>query len=103
VQRFPPFRDKLIKLHEDLSAVFPDHTEIKSNRKKGDTAYLKEKIEKALEAASDFDSDAGLNIINKLLTYDFGEHNNALLENTAAAFRDFNYDAVTELLNKITY
>jgi len=103
VQRFPAFRDKLLKLHEDLSAVFPDHTEIKSNRKSGNTAYLKEKIEKAIEAASDFDSDAGLNVINKLLAYDFGEQNNALLENAAAAFKDFNYDAVTELLHKIAY
>jgi signal transduction histidine kinase/DNA-binding NarL/FixJ family response regulator len=101
VERFPVFRDKLLKLHEELSAVFHDDTETEIKRKSGDTAYLREKIEKALEAASDFDSDTGLSIINDLLTYDFGERTDAILENAAAAFKDFKYNAVTELLNKL--
>jgi signal transduction histidine kinase/DNA-binding NarL/FixJ family response regulator/HPt (histidine-containing phosphotransfer) domain-containing protein len=102
VEMFPVFRDKLLKLHEDLSAIFPDNAETKSRRKSGDAACLKEKIGEALAAASDFDSDAGLNVIDDLLTYDFGERNNALLENAAAAFKDFNFDAAAELLNKLT-
>jgi signal transduction histidine kinase/response regulator RpfG family c-di-GMP phosphodiesterase len=102
VQRFPVFRNKLLKLHEELSAVFPDNAKPNIRKKSGDTAYLKEKTGKAIEAASDFDSDAGLVILNDLLTYDFGERNNAVLENAAAAFKDFNYDVVTELLNKLT-
>jgi signal transduction histidine kinase/DNA-binding response OmpR family regulator len=101
VERFPVFRDKLIKLHEDLSAVFPDNTEPKSSKKSGDTAYLKEKIEKALEAASDFDSDAGLSVIDDLLTYDFGDRNNALLESASSALKEFKFDSATELLNKL--
>jgi len=100
-QRFPPFRDKLLKLHEDLSVVFPKNAKAKSGRKSGDAAYLKKQIEKALAAAADFDSDAGYYVINDLLTYDFGDKNNALLENTAAAFNDFRYEAAAELLNKL--
>jgi CheY-like chemotaxis protein len=101
VQRFPVFRNKLLKLHNDLSAVLQESAETKKNKMAGDAAFLKEQIEKALAAASDFDSDAGLNAINDLLTYDFGEENNASLESAAAAFKEFNYDAATEQLNKI--
>jgi len=99
--RFPAFRDKMINLHEELSVIFPDAAETQIKKKSGDTAYLKENVEKALAAASDFDRDAGLNVINDLLTYDFGEQNNASLENAAAAFKDFNFDAVEEQLNKL--
>jgi CheY-like chemotaxis protein len=102
VQKFPAFREKLVNLHKELSAVFPKDIQIESKKKTGDKAYLKGQIEKALEAVSDFDSDAGLNVINDLLSYDFGGQNNTLLENAAAAFRNFNYDAVTELLSKLT-
>jgi len=102
VERFPAFREKLVNLHKDLSVIFPNDIEKKNVKVSGDKVYLKEQIEKALEAASDFDSDAGLNVIDNLLDYDFGGQNNALLENAAAAFRNFNYDAVTELLNKLT-
>jgi hypothetical protein len=34
-----------------------------------------------------------------LLAFDYGEKTNAVLENTAAAFRDFNFDTAVELLN----
>jgi signal transduction histidine kinase/FixJ family two-component response regulator len=102
VQRFPVFRNKLLKLHNDLVAVLQENAETEKKKMSGDTAFLKEQIEKALTAASDFDSDAGLNAINDLLVYDFGGQNNATLESAAAAFKEFNYDAATEQLNKIS-
>jgi len=101
VQRFPVFRNKLLKLNKDLSSVLPDDVETVKDKQIGDKAYLKEQVEKALEAASDFDSDAGLNVINNLLVYDFGGQKNAFLENTASAFKDFNFALSTELLNKL--
>jgi Signal transduction histidine kinase len=101
VERFPAFRNKLINLHEELLAIFPENVKSKGRKKNGDKAYLKEKTEKALEAASDFDSDAGLIVINDLLTYNFGERNNDLLESAAAAFKDFNYSLAAELLEKL--
>ena len=101
VERFPAFRNKLINLHEELLAIFPENVKSKDRKKNGDKAYLKEKIGKALEAASDFDSDAGLVVINDLLTYNFGERNNSFLESAASAFKDFNYSLATELLEKL--
>jgi HPt (histidine-containing phosphotransfer) domain-containing protein len=99
-ERFPPFKDKLLNLHEELSAIFPGG-ETGSAKKPGDKTYLQANIEKALATASDFDGDAGFEIINDLLGYDFGEQGNAVLENAAAAFRDFNFDTAAELLKGI--
>jgi HPt (histidine-containing phosphotransfer) domain-containing protein len=96
-ERFPAFKDKLLNLHEELSAIFPGRAA--AEKAAGDRAYLQEPIKKALAAASDFDSDAGLAVINDLLAFDFGGKNNAVLGNAAAAFMEFNFDTVTELLN----
>jgi CheY-like chemotaxis protein len=97
MEKFPAFRDKLLNLHKDLSAIFTGG-ETKSAQKPGDKTYLQENINKALTAASDFDEDSGIKIINDLLAYDFGEQNNAVLENAAAAFRDFDFNTAAELL-----
>jgi CheY-like chemotaxis protein len=99
-QRFPPFKDKLISLHEDLLVIFPEAKE-EAKKQKGDTAYLMENIEKALVAASDFDRDEGLKVVEDLLKYDFGEQKNDLLKKTADALNDFNFDSVTELLTEM--
>jgi hypothetical protein len=96
-EKFPAFKDKLLYLHEALSMIFPD-SGAATEKPAGDRAYLQEQIKNALVAADDFDGDAGLNAINSLLAWDFGE-NNAALENAAAAFREFNFAAVTELLS----
>jgi len=99
---FPAFKEKLFSLKEQLAVVFPDKEVVFSKKGKGDTAFLQETIKKALTAAAELDENAGLNAINSLLVYDYGLENNVLLEETAAAFRDFNYDAVEELLGKVS-
>jgi len=101
VQRFPVFRNKLLKLNKDLTAILQENAEIKEKKMSGDKAFLTEQVEKALEAASDFDSDTGLNAINDLLVYDFGEEINAILEKAASALKEFNYDSVTEQLTRL--
>jgi signal transduction histidine kinase/DNA-binding NarL/FixJ family response regulator len=100
-QRYPSFKEKMLILHDDLSAVFPDTAKKETAKKKGDTASLKINIDKALEAANDFDRDTGVNALNDFLNYDFGEQNNADLENVVAAFKDFNFDSANEILNKL--
>ena len=102
VQRFPVFRNKLLKLNNDLTAVLQEHTETDNKKKmSGDKAFLQEQIEKALTAADDFDSDAGIKALNDLLVYDFGEEINADLEKASMSFKEFNYDGVKETLNKL--
>jgi signal transduction histidine kinase/FixJ family two-component response regulator len=99
-QRYPSFREKMLILHDNLSAIFPE-TKKETSKKKGDPASLKINIEKAFEAANDFDKDAGVNALGDFLNYDFGEQNNADLENVIAAFEDFNFESVTEILNRL--
>jgi len=100
-QHYPSFKEKMLILHNDLSVIFPDLTKKEVSKKKGDMASLKINIDKALEAAGDFDKDAGLNAVSDLLNYDFGEQTNADLESVVSAFKDFNFDSVTEVLNKL--
>jgi signal transduction histidine kinase/response regulator RpfG family c-di-GMP phosphodiesterase len=99
MERFPVLREKMLNLHEELSAVFPGEGAA-AKKKAGDKAYFQEQLMKALVAAADFDEETGLKAINGLLVYDFGERNNAVLEDAAAAFKDFNFEAVKELLSK---
>jgi len=100
-QHYPSFKEKMLILHDDLSVVFPDLTKKEVIKKKGDVASLKINIDKALEAVGDFDRDAGLNAVSDLLNYDFGEQTNADLESVVSSFKDFNFDSVTEVLNKL--
>jgi len=94
--------EKLLKLNNDLTAVLQEHTETDNKKKmSGDKAFLQEQIEKALTAADDFDSDAGIKALNDLLVYDFGEEINADLEKASMSFKEFNYDGVKETLNKL--
>jgi len=99
-ERFPAFREKLINLYKKLSAVFPSD-KAKAQKKDGDINYLQEKISKALDAADDFNGDSAFKITSELLTYDFGDKNNALLENAATAFENYDYNAARESLNQI--
>jgi len=99
-ERFPAFREKLIGLNQKLSAIFPS-ARAKAKKKGGDASYLQENINKALDAVNDFNGDSASKIINDLLAYDFGDQNNALLENAATAFENFDYNAARESLSKV--
>jgi len=100
ITRFPAFNEKLLSLHKQLSVIFPEK-KTESRKEGGDAIFLYDNINKALLAVSDFDRDSGHKAINDLLAYDFGKENNALLESAAGAFRDFDYTAATDFLNKL--
>ena len=98
--RFPVLKEKLLSLHEKLSAVFPEKR-TGSKKEGGDAVHLQKNINRAIEAADDFDGDTGYKAIYDLLAYDFGGENNALLESAAEAFRGFNYDAARDFLSRL--
>jgi HPt (histidine-containing phosphotransfer) domain-containing protein len=87
---FPDFLRKLISLHEQLAAIFSKE---EAGKAPGDPACLREGISKALAFAGDFERDECLEIVNDLLTMDFGENVNGLLEKTLAALEGFDLDA----------
>jgi hypothetical protein len=97
---FPVFREKLLSLHQQLSAIFPEK-KTEGEKEGGDTAFLYNNINKAIEAASDFDMDSGFKAINDLLAYDFGGKNNGLLESAAEAFMGYDYEAAKYFLSKL--
>jgi HPt (histidine-containing phosphotransfer) domain-containing protein len=101
LKTFPDFEEKLLSLHKQLAVVFSGGSVI-SEKKAGDIEHLRESVKKAIAAADDFDSDAGFEAIQDLLECDFGEQNNALLENAAQAFKDFDCVSAAENLKGIS-
>ena len=100
-EQLPGFIEKLLLLSEDLSVAFPEDDVSAAEKKPGEPGYLSEYVQKALAAADDFDNDAGMEAVSKLLAYDFGPQNNTLLENASTAFREFDFDAAEAELRKI--
>jgi CheY-like chemotaxis protein len=100
VQYFPELREKLLSLYESLSLIFTVEKD-DIEKEKGDTAYLHTHIAKALTAIDDFNNDAGIEAINNLLAYDFGDETNVLLEKAMAAFRNYDFDGAAETLEAI--
>ena len=100
-EMFPEFHDKLISLHKQMLAIFPE--EIVSARKPGDAAALKTGVEKAIVAAQDYDSDAGVAALKPLLAFDFGNDANTLLEAAAKELSEFDCEKALEVLHKISF
>jgi CheY-like chemotaxis protein len=92
---FPEFHSSLISLNKELSAIFTDDEKPKEP---GDFAFLKEKVSDALVFINGFNRDECLDIINTLLTMDFGGQVNALLQKALAALEDFDVEGVIEVL-----
>ena len=99
-QRFPEFKEKLLSLYQKLAVIFCGDQKPRE-KKPGDRGRLRENAQKALAAVEAFDSDAGIEIVENLLSYDFGAENNTLLENALAALENFEYEDAAANLRKI--
>jgi CheY-like chemotaxis protein len=97
---FPDFKERLLSLNERLSAVFPPD-EAPARREKGDRAYLMETVPKVLAAIDDLDIDTGIEALNDLAAYDFGEAINKIIAKSAKALKNYEYDVAREALNTI--
>ena len=98
-QQFPGFKEKLLVLHAKLSVIFPGGEIQKTGP--GNRERLREDAQKIIAAAEDFDNDTGILIIRDLLSFDFGEEKNVLLENALAALENFEYEGAIEILKKM--
>ena len=99
-RKYPELKEKLLSLHKKLSVIFSGSQDPRE-KKPGDMNYLREKAKKALAAVEAFNSDAGIEIVKDLLTYDFGAETNILLENALTALENFEYEGASEILRKI--
>jgi len=101
IQEFPGFLEQLEKLHEQLTLVFPaieDNTE----KVKGSAEDLRKYISRAVEALDNYDSDAGIEVLHKLLAYDFGEEINVQLKKALTMLKRYDYDRTRECLLEIS-
>ena len=100
-EQFPALKEELLVLHEKLSAAFPD-TGVVKEKPLGDAAYLRENVQRALNAADDFDRECCVEAVKNLLTYDFGEPTNGLLEQALSSLNEFNIGNAAEVLRNCT-
>jgi CheY-like chemotaxis protein len=100
IRQFPPFSQSLENLHEQLRDIFPEETPA-AIKEKGDAAYLRETVQKAMKAVNNYDTDEGINTLNNVLVYDFGENTNTLLEKAFKALKQYQYDEAKDALINI--
>ncbi|MCL2079857.1 MAG: response regulator [Oscillospiraceae bacterium] len=100
-EQYPIFKSKMIDLHGQLSPIFCAQKTDEAKKEKGGADYLRENIKKALDAAKDFNSDEGAQIVKDLLIYDYGKEIAATLENALTAFTNFDCDKASEYLKNI--
>ncbi|MCL2689500.1 MAG: Hpt domain-containing protein, partial [Chitinispirillia bacterium] len=99
-EKYPSFKKRLTALDKQLEEVFQIGKTV-LEKEAGDRVYLIEAIKKAAAAAEDFDSDLGLEILNPLRNFDFGEKDNETIEKAADAFSDFEFEAACGYLGGI--
>jgi HPt (histidine-containing phosphotransfer) domain-containing protein len=98
----PGFLRAMLDLRGRLSEVFPAETPANNTgEKQGESGHLQEAVQKALEALDDFDIEAGMEAINGLSAFDFGERAGALLEKAADAMKKYDYIGAKDILMKL--
>jgi CheY-like chemotaxis protein len=98
-RQFPLFSKRLDSLHEKLSAVFPGEKSFE--KPYGEEAYLRENVQKALEAIVHFDIEKAQKALKNALAYNYGEKVNTLLENAQKALKQYQYDEAKEFLKEL--
>ena len=101
ISNYPELEEKLFVLSDKLSALFPGLGTADIQKQAGDKAVLEEQLKAAFAAIKEFNSNEGIEAVNKLLVYDFGEEINGLLENTLVAFQNFDCIKAENFLKEI--
>ena len=102
IERFPVFNERLMSLNKALSVILQEE-KIPAEKETGEPDFLKEQIQIAMAAADDFDNDTGMEVVSRLMAYDFGRENNNWLENVSTAFQSYEFDAAREMLKKLSH
>jgi CheY-like chemotaxis protein len=105
-QNFPSFSERLTELDEELSKAFsPADKKAKAGKtftsEKEAIAYLKENLQKALDAIDDFDNDEGIDALNNLLACKYDNEIKELLEKAVAELKRFKYKEAKDILAQL--
>jgi HPt (histidine-containing phosphotransfer) domain-containing protein len=101
LKHYPAYQAELLELHKKLIDIFPDEEKI-SEKLAGNVSYLNENLPNLLAAADDLDNETCVEILDLLLTYDFGDPVNTELQNVMMAVKEFNFDKAVDVLRGIS-
>ncbi|MCL2015791.1 MAG: ATP-binding protein [Defluviitaleaceae bacterium] len=121
---YPSLKEHLFALYDKLKTVINIDNQLDKNRHKqgdsSDTAQSEqteqtgqsqqtnkleqpeEVLDKIKTAVANFDSDAAIAELNEITSFDFGEEQNALIQEILQALIDFDFDKAEEILQQIT-
>jgi len=72
-----------------------------ADRPKGDPVILEKGAKAALAATENYDGDKCLEVVGKLLQYDFGAETNETLKKTKSAVKNFDFEETAGLLRRL--
>ena len=100
VRHFPAFSEKLLQLRDKLIPVVDNSEEVPAQmQEEGSMDLLLENTQIALDAADNFDIDAALDALDKILSYNFDEQTISLLKNAKALLTDFDFNGAVDILS----
>jgi HPt (histidine-containing phosphotransfer) domain-containing protein len=99
VQKFPAFSMIMDKLHGQLFPLMPLTGETIVRKGAGTVDYFIKTANEAAALVDEFEMDAALEALKKLLVLDFGEQLNRLAERASDSLNDFDFEAAAEHLN----
>jgi CheY-like chemotaxis protein len=91
---------RLNELHQRLNVMYPPEKPT-SKTQSGDKSVLRKSVKAAINAADDFDGDAGVERLRYLIKLDFGKEVNESVAAALEAFEDFDFERATGILKKL--
>jgi CheY-like chemotaxis protein len=101
-EHYPPFAERVVAVSQRIAELFAAKGQAGGNGlPKESAAFLLENLQQFVEAAENYDTDAGIEILTNLGGYDFSEVIGAPLRQALAAIKVFDYDAAVEQARKV--
>ncbi|MCL2055636.1 MAG: response regulator [Oscillospiraceae bacterium] len=102
-EKYPAFKQSLLSVHSRLAVIFSEEETAVAEKEKGDAAFLGKSVQAALDAAAEFDDEAGTEALKSITAYTFGKGIDTLLGQAMEAFNGFNCDRAASILSEIQY
>ncbi|MCL2218777.1 MAG: ATP-binding protein [Chitinispirillia bacterium] len=99
--KLPGLLDDLLDLGEKLGRICGFEGEKPVNRPKGEAIILEKGAKAALSAAEMYDGDKCIEVVEKLLQYDFGPETDDILKKARTAVKNFDFEETVSMLKRI--
>lgn len=98
--QYPIFYEQMAALNEQLAEVFPAEKGTAALPKES-AEYLLGKMQMAMTAVNDFDTDSGVEVLNGLLGFDFSGIVESQLKSALNAIKGYDFEKATVHLDKV--